>query len=613
MSAFENIKQAIEQNKSFVLEAGAGSGKTYTLIETLNYLIQTKLDTLQLRSQRIVCITYTNVAKNEITTRLENCPFILVSTIHEFLWDCIKSYQAQLKSELCILNEKRAVDKPDKYHKNLLERIENIAEVIYNDSDFRNFEKGELHHDDVIVLAKMMFDKYKTLTSITSGKYPYILVDEYQDTARETIETLVDSLLERNKQQFLIGFYGDSFQKIYDTGIGSLDQYVRNEKLIEIKKEENFRSSIAVVQLINNIRTNITQIPNRKNITQGYCAFIYFPNPPRKIVSNAKGKLIDEPIKEYENRIQPLKDVEYDKITSYLSREGWDFGENGVDKILVLTNSRIAKRGNFSSLYEMFSKRYSLGAKRQLLDRENPLLKPFVGYYDRKNSIEREIGVEHLVGYWEDAKYSQVFSFLQKVSKTSSLQLDTHKCKKNIIDKITRLIELRKSAKIKDVLDYCTSNGITQLPNKFKTYQEKVELKDRDSLSESDMKDIALYSSFLETPYKEIINLYKHTQNNTIFSTKHGTKGEEYRNVLVVIDDTDWKQEYNFNNYFSYSDIKQDRLLRTTNLFYVSCSRAIDNLYVLMLSDIQDTALSTINNWFGENNVYQSDNKKFNI
>ncbi len=611
MSAFENIKQVLEQNKSFVLEAGAGSGKTYTLIETLNYLIQTKQDVLQRKSQKIVCITYTNVAKNEIITRLENSPLVLVATIHEFLWDCIKAYQLQLKSELCVLNELRVEEKPDKYITNLSERVDSITEVIYNDSDFRNFEKGELHHDDVISLAKMMFDKYEKLTTIITGKYPYIFVDEYQDTAKETIETLIDSLLERNKRHILVGFYGDSFQKIYDAGVGSLDYYVRNEKLVEIKKEENFRSSIAVVDLVNNIRTNIKQVPSRRNLTQGNCTFVYYPNPVRLKVLNDKGKQKDEPIKEYENRIQPYKDAEYEKITNYLSRNGWDFGENGVDKILVLTNSKIAKRGGFSTLYKIFSTRYSLSAKRQLLDRENPLLKPFVGYYDKKSSVERGIGVEHLVAHWEDANYSQVFNFLKNISKTSSLQLDTHKSKKDIIDKMSGLIKLRKTAKVKDVLSYCISNGICKLPNRFKVYEEIIALEDKSLLSESDIKNIALYSSFLETPYLEIINLYKHTQNSTVFSTKHGTKGEEYRNVLVVIDDTEWKQEYNFNNYFSNSEENQYRLLRTTNLFYVSCSRAIENLYVLMLSDVGTSSLSTINNWFGHNNVYISNDNKF--
>lgn len=82
MNAFENIKRLVEINKSFVLEAGAGAGKTYTLTQTLNFLIEKLGSILKYRHQRIICITYTNVAKNEIIERIFNNPLISVSTIH---------------------------------------------------------------------------------------------------------------------------------------------------------------------------------------------------------------------------------------------------------------------------------------------------------------------------------------------------------------------------------------------------------------------------------------------------------------------------------------------------------------------------------------------------
>jgi DNA helicase-2/ATP-dependent DNA helicase PcrA len=41
-NTFEDIKECININKSFILEAGAGSGKTYTLIQTIQYLIENK-------------------------------------------------------------------------------------------------------------------------------------------------------------------------------------------------------------------------------------------------------------------------------------------------------------------------------------------------------------------------------------------------------------------------------------------------------------------------------------------------------------------------------------------------------------------------------------------
>lgn len=74
MTAIEQIIQNVDSGKSFVLEAGAGSGKTYTLIQTLNYLIENKGEDLKYNHQKIICITYTNVAKNEIIERLENHP-----------------------------------------------------------------------------------------------------------------------------------------------------------------------------------------------------------------------------------------------------------------------------------------------------------------------------------------------------------------------------------------------------------------------------------------------------------------------------------------------------------------------------------------------------------
>ena len=60
-----------------------------------------------------------------------------------------------------------------------------------------------------------MFENYPLLTTVIIDKYPYILVDEYQDTATETIQTLIDIILTNNEKSILLGFFGDSHQKIY--------------------------------------------------------------------------------------------------------------------------------------------------------------------------------------------------------------------------------------------------------------------------------------------------------------------------------------------------------------------------------------------------------------
>lgn len=74
--ALKNLRYCIDNNLCFRLEAGAGAGKTYSLIESIKHLISTQANSLLIKNQRIACITYTNVAKTEIKDRTDNHPVI---------------------------------------------------------------------------------------------------------------------------------------------------------------------------------------------------------------------------------------------------------------------------------------------------------------------------------------------------------------------------------------------------------------------------------------------------------------------------------------------------------------------------------------------------------
>lgn len=621
MSAFNNIIGHIDSRESFVLEAGAGSGKTYTLIQTLNYVLEKHGKELKYNNQKIICITYTNVAKNEIIERLEHNPLVLVSTIHEFLWDSIKSYQKQLKLELIRLNEIRYNDElvklatltgaelrnfSHKYIPELSERSSNIIKVEYQDTSFRDFENGLLHHDDVISISKIMFEKNTLLTTILVQKYPFIFIDEYQDTAEETVSALIDFLLERNKNKVVLGFYGDSYQKIYDTGVGSLMSYVDKNQIVLVNKEENYRSSAKVVGLLNAFRTNIEQVPIRQQ--EGSVKLIYCRNYPEKeIVINSKGKAVEESITQYEKRIEPNKNANYEVVINKLLSQEWNFQEKSSDKILVIANSRVAKRAKFGNLYSIFTERYGQRAKEYLIDREHPLIKFLAGYVDKKTSQERETGLEHLISFWNNKSYNEVYRFFKKYSKIFSDETLEHKHKIIINQKLEELIELRSSGTIKQVLDFVNNNNIINLTEGLLRFINRVETDtstiEDEAIKERTVKDQKLFENLLALPYSEVISLFFHIQNFTVFSTKHSTKGEEYRNVLTVIDDTEWKAEYNFEKFFNDSDDKENRKLRTRNLFYVECSRAKANLVVLTLSPMDDIALNTLRSWFGPENV----------
>jgi DNA helicase-2/ATP-dependent DNA helicase PcrA len=608
MTAFEQIQKHIEASKSFVLEAGAGSGKTYTLIQTLNYLIQNKGEKLKKSNQKIVCITYTNVAKNEIIDRIEHNELVLVSTIHEFLWSSIKQYQRQLKIELCKLNEinlekdkEKAKEKgkalDSRYIEKLEKRIELVDKVKYNDTSFNDFEKGIIQHDDVIEIAKMMYENYPLLTDIVASKYPYIFVDEYQDTAEETIFCLIDCLLKRNNKNLVIGFYGDSHQKIYDYGIGDLEKYyTSNGGPIElVKKEENYRSSQSIVGLLNNFRKNIQQKPQRE--IQGNAKFIYWANHP---VKQAKQK-----VKDFNEENAPLKNQFYDSVVHKLSQNGWIFEGKPNSKILVLANRRVAQRAGFGNLYSVFSTRFGQSTKERLLDRTHHLITFFVGSIDKKTSQERKTGLEHLIDFWNNGNQNEVIRFIKKNGSIFNDEFK-HSHKKQVAEMLETLAKNRKDWKIKNVYEFSSENCLIS-NRKIIEFIDKIYVdpgKLNEEEKERQKRDKTLFDAFMDLSYSEILSFWKHVQNNTVFSTKHGTKGDEFENVLTVIDDTEWIQEYNFKNFFNDTEERSERKLRTRNLFYVECSRAKENLIVLCLSELDSQALVNINNWLGSENIF---------
>ena len=80
--------------RHFIMIAGAGSGKTTSLIKALNHLKQSRGHQLQQQAQQIACITYTDVAVEEISGDVGHDPLFHVSTIHSFLWSIIKPFQS---------------------------------------------------------------------------------------------------------------------------------------------------------------------------------------------------------------------------------------------------------------------------------------------------------------------------------------------------------------------------------------------------------------------------------------------------------------------------------------------------------------------------------------
>lgn len=107
----EMVFEAIKEDKNFILEGGAGSGKTFSLISIIEKISRDEPD------KSIVCITYTNNAVAEIRERITNDK-LKVSTIHEFIWNIIEQFQNEIKCCLIDLindDEQKAFIRPLDY------------------------------------------------------------------------------------------------------------------------------------------------------------------------------------------------------------------------------------------------------------------------------------------------------------------------------------------------------------------------------------------------------------------------------------------------------------------------------------------------------------------
>jgi DNA helicase-2/ATP-dependent DNA helicase PcrA len=91
------------------------------------------------------------------------------------------------------------------------------------------------------------------------------------------------------------------------------------------------------------------------------------------------------------------------------------------------------------------------------------------------------------------------------------------------------------------------------------------------------------------------------------FETKHGVKGAQFENVLVVIG-RGWNR-YNFNEMLELAaatpipDKRREAFERNRNLFYVACSRPKTRLALLFTQQLSTDALGTLAAWFGVETV----------
>ena len=308
----EEQELAILEKESLLLIACPGSGKT----RTLTYKIAYELSLLKSLNQFIIALTYTNVAADEIKERIDilgvNTSKLWIGTIHSFCLEWIlrpySLYLENLKNGFQILNSSDSqkiiteLCKPYKKEKitywdcsfiatltgfkmtsSEKEKRPYIKKVL--EENFRILkENRQIDFEQILSCSYQLLKKRPVINTILSNLFPFILIDEFQDT-KEIQYAIISSILRESKKSKVL-FVGDPNQSIYENlGGFPMDKNDIEKRLgfslTQLSLTRNYRSSTKIINYFDFYKTfPNTIIPTGKH--KEYDSVITFNNEVKK-------------------------------------------------------------------------------------------------------------------------------------------------------------------------------------------------------------------------------------------------------------------------------------------------------------------------------------------
>jgi len=597
--------ESINSNKK--IYAGPGAGKTYFLINNIKEMFKRDTKIYGSKSKKILCITYTNSAVDEIKSRLEGYENnIEICTIHSFIIKyIIQFYQDELKKIM-----KEDYDIEVKGNKRISSQIEGIGILHGQDkqqifqyinsnlgtSDEINYPKktmGEvrvniekyitedkkelicsnkiieshkniikkylwdvvrkLNHDEILYFGYRILERNPTILYAIRAQFPYIFVDEFQDT--NPLQTKM--LLKICEKISKITVIGDVAQSIYSFQ-GARPTQFTNFSLHGMKEYEikgNRRSTSNIVHMCNYIRRN--------------------------------DKLEQVSIKEYKNEEEKQKAES--KLVHFISNSSNEKVKSIIKDVLKSQGAIITRTWAYAFNYIM-----------DISETQKDILKKiYSSYYASPIDIRYEI-VESSSILW--VKAFKFLIYLNEAYKTRTINnvlnaisvyggIDKKNLERffsiSIITKLNRFLE----SLFKDVNN---NSKVIEIINDFNNkLSEEYNKEIKDFLSKiSNMEDFRV-EVFSEEDNQTFINLIIEVEWNTAYAlfkdvfskdskymTVHQAKGLEWQKVFVSINATRGDST-SFANMFKNSNILSETPSdEFTRIFYVACSRAIEELYI---------------------------------
>ena len=587
--------------KSFFLFAGAGSGKTYSLVLLLKKIHNSIGKDLLLQGKNVAVITFTNAATDEIINRLDYSPIFHISTIHSFVWDVIKYYQADIKRLYCFYIEEdlkaleKKLEETEKkttktylsnvekfeYQKERLAKAQIIEKFVYNPNG-SNPEYNALKHAEVIKISAQMILENKMLQRIIAQRYPILLIDESQDTKKELIDTFFE--IQRNFADiFTLGLLGDQKQRIYADGKENIEDSIPIgwEKPV---KRMNYRCAKRIIQLANNIGKDIDIHAEQRPREDANDGLI------RLFVIQQREGLNNDEIEQNVMRImsEQTQDAKWTTIGTEV-------------KVLTLEHMMAARRLGFS---RFFAPLYKV-SKYQMTFLQGSVSE--IEFFTKEVlPIAESIKEDGRVALEILKKYSPLLSG-QNTEKPYELYL---KCREEAI-KVANLVN--ENGTIRVVVDEIIKSQLLTVPDVVRQAY---------MLSPSDIEDtveeeLRAWVEVMDLPINMVRSYDDYVNHRSQFDTHQGVKGLEFDRVMVIIDDSEIKGFlFSYDKLFGVKDLsnvdlknkengKETSIERTQRLFYVTCTRAKNSLAVVMYTNNPERVKTeTIRKgWFEENEI----------
>lgn len=616
--------------QSYFLFAGAGSGKTRTLVEVLRRMTgvtphehgDTLARQLRMYGRSIRVITYTKNAVAVIKGRLGDNDLVGVSTIHAFCWELISAFnddirealitlkQAQYSEEMSGVVEKQKGISAAKQRK--LDEIQADIDALRTTDVFRyhpdreTFGSGALAHAQVLGATAWLLKNRPTLQFILKDKHPIVLIDESQDTMKSMLDALMQ-LAKPRGSGLTLGLLGDHRQRIYTDGYADLPGLIPGSWAMPVLKM-NHRSQRRIVTLINDIWG-----ANLEGRTQ----------PANGVQQHSRQEKAGGVVRIYvgNTAVSSEEKANREAWCAEQMREasGHTAWSEGGYKLLALEHKLVATRGSFLDTYNAMvlldpnaaapsgsGENRGPGVVQMLLNELGQLetcVKADVGINEvhatevlRRHQRLDDMPTDPAA---RDIRVNEMLEAMQKFAEACSQPASTVKdVLKPVIDGRLFTVDERLAAAFAD-------DSPAPPPPRRGVDESKQERMRRG------------WCALFQSPWSQLQKYRSYLRGDSALATHQVVKGSEFPHVMVVMDD-----ESAGGFLFSYDKIfggtelgvtdikniaagKETSIDRTLRLLYVTCSRAEESLALVLWSSNPEAAVQGIkaSGWFAEDEV----------